>query len=72
MKSNVVVRPAFYLARIERARAKMTNAHGRADVLREEYRATIIDATQHGVSQAAIARHLGLSRGRVRQIIQGA
>jgi DNA-directed RNA polymerase sigma subunit (sigma70/sigma32) len=57
------------LARLRELVAEIAEAEERATDLRAELRVTIMAAREAGLSQAAIGRELGISRQRVRQIL---
>ena len=58
------------LGRVVRTAAKVQSAEEALRAARRELREAIVAATDAGESQAALARSLGISRQRIRQILQ--
>jgi DNA invertase Pin-like site-specific DNA recombinase len=58
------------LQRLQRLAQRVTEADTRADELRAQLRQELADARAAGISIAAIARALGVSRQRVQQILK--
>lgn len=62
---------AKHLRAILRASQRVREADARLDQRREEYRQAIARAYEAGVPLAAIGRELGVTRQRVKRIIEG-
>ena len=62
---------ATHLAGVARAAAKVQNAEEALRAARRELREAIVAAIEAGESQVAIARAVGVSRQRIKQILQG-
>jgi len=57
------------LSRLRALEKRYRSAAERSERLREERNAAIRQAVENGISQATIGRELGLTRGRIAQII---
>jgi hypothetical protein len=66
---DVAAMAATDLARVSRANAKVRRAEEALRVARAELRDTILAARESGESLAAIARAVGVTRQRIKQIV---
>ena len=65
---SIAVNPSWHLRRIVKARDKIVGHADRALAARRAYHQAITEATAAGVTVADIARALGVTEARVRQI----